>query len=320
MYSLRMSFWTVPGDLRPRHALLLGDGDVQRQQRWPAVALIVIDVQTLVRAGCRRRAPPCRRGWDRDADAAHLPLRLGRVGVVAHLGRQVERDRQPGLALLEQVAEARVRLLGGREAGVLAHRPEAAAVHGRLDATRERRLARPAKVAILVEVGGVGRRVQVVDLDARGGLEALAPLGARRRPPSGGWSPASGRGRDRRSGGSLARSSACDAGDQPTRSRAAGRRPRSLAPGPTATRSMRRRRAAPGPRSASSSPRRPAAAGRPSTASPGATGHGDHDAGDDGTDLGGSALTAPPRARGGPARAARPGRPARSRPRSASRR
>ena len=63
---------------------------------------------------------------DRDADPADLARRLRRVRVVAHLGRQVERDRQAGLALLEQVAEPAVRLLGGREAGVLAHRPEPA--------------------------------------------------------------------------------------------------------------------------------------------------------------------------------------------------
>jgi hypothetical protein len=60
------------------------------------------------------------------------------VRVVAHLGRQVEGDRQAGLALLEEVAEPSVGLLGGREARVLAHRPEAACVfsliHRRLGA------------------------------------------------------------------------------------------------------------------------------------------------------------------------------------------
>ena len=86
------------------------------------------------------------------------PSASRRVRVVAHLGRQVEGDRQPGLALLEEVAEAPVRLLGRREAGVLAHRPEAAAVHRRLDAAGERVLAGPAEVAVLVEAGGVGRR------------------------------------------------------------------------------------------------------------------------------------------------------------------
>ena len=85
------------------------------------------------------------------------PSASRRVRVVAHLGRQVERDRQPGLALLEEVAEARVRLLGGGEARVLAHRPEAAAVHRRLDAAREGRLAGQAEVAVGVEAGR-GRR------------------------------------------------------------------------------------------------------------------------------------------------------------------
>ena len=73
------------------------------------------------------------------------PSASRRVRVVAHLGRQVEGDRQPGLALLEEVAEAAVGLLGGREAGVLAHRPEPAAVHRRLDAAGERVLARAAR-------------------------------------------------------------------------------------------------------------------------------------------------------------------------------
>ena len=113
---------------------------------------------------------------DRDADPADLALRLGRVGVVAHLGRQVEGDRQPGLALVEEVAEPPVGLLGGREARVLAHRPEAAAVHRRLDAARERVLTGTAQVAILVEAGGVGRRVEVADDDPRRGLEGVAAL------------------------------------------------------------------------------------------------------------------------------------------------
>ena len=72
------------------------------------------------------------------------------VGVVAELGRQVERDREPGLAAREQRAEARVRLLGRAEPRVLAHRPRAAAVHVRVRAAREReragRLGRPARV------------------------------------------------------------------------------------------------------------------------------------------------------------------------------
>ena len=66
------------------------------------------------------------------------PERARMVGVVAHQRRHVERGREAGLAVVEQVAEALVRLLGGAEAGELPHRPELAAVHRRIDAARER--------------------------------------------------------------------------------------------------------------------------------------------------------------------------------------
>src|SRR5919201_702757 len=68
------------------------------------------------------------------------------VRVEAHQGGHVEGRRQPCLAVIEQVAEALVRLLGGAEAGELPHRPQPAAVHRRVDAPRERSLARIAEV------------------------------------------------------------------------------------------------------------------------------------------------------------------------------
>jgi hypothetical protein len=77
-------------------------------------------------------------GVDRDALAADLAERPCVVGVVAHERRHVERGAQAGLAVVEQVAEALVRLLGGAEAGELAHRPQATAVHARVHAARER--------------------------------------------------------------------------------------------------------------------------------------------------------------------------------------
>ena len=49
--------------------------------------------------------------------------------------------REPGLPVVEQIAEALVGLLGGAEAGELAHRPQAPAVHARIDAAGERELA-----------------------------------------------------------------------------------------------------------------------------------------------------------------------------------
>ena len=50
-----------------------------------------------------------------------------------------------------RMAEAAIRLGGGAEAGVLAHRPEPAAVHRRLHAARERELAGIAKIARVVD-------------------------------------------------------------------------------------------------------------------------------------------------------------------------
>src|SRR5215210_8679657 len=50
--------------------------------------------------------------------------------------------------MAEQVAEAGVGLLGGAEAGELAHRPEPAAVHRRVDPAGVRICARIAEVAL----------------------------------------------------------------------------------------------------------------------------------------------------------------------------
>ena len=76
---------------------------------------------------------------DRDADAPYLAERARRIGVDPHLRRQVECDGEPRLSLVEQQTESFVRLVRRAEAGVLAHRPEATAVHRRLHAARVRK-------------------------------------------------------------------------------------------------------------------------------------------------------------------------------------
>ena len=88
----------------------------------------------------------------RDAARPELALGLRVVGVVAVERRHVVGDRQAGLAGGEQRAEAGVRVLGGAEAREHPHRPEPAAVAGRVDAAGERRLAGQADVAERVEV------------------------------------------------------------------------------------------------------------------------------------------------------------------------
>ena len=68
----------------------------------------------------------------RAASRESWPIRLGMSNAV----------REARLAVVEQVAEALVGLLGGAEAGELAHRPQPPAVHRRVHAARERELAR----------------------------------------------------------------------------------------------------------------------------------------------------------------------------------
>ncbi len=103
---------------------------------------------------------------DRDARAPDLAARQRVIGIAAHLGRQVERDRQPRLPGGEQELVAPVGLLGGAEAGVLPHRPRLAAVHGGVDAARER------------------ERARAVPGRAPGRTGACAPPGCPRRRPA----------------------------------------------------------------------------------------------------------------------------------------
>ena len=83
----------------------------------------------------------------------------------AHERRHIERRRKPGLAVLEQVAEARVRLLGRAESGELAHRPEPAPVHRLVHAAGEGVRAGIAEVAVVVDRGALGA-VDRIDVDA----------------------------------------------------------------------------------------------------------------------------------------------------------
>ena len=140
MYSLRMSFWVVPLTRSRAHPLLLGGGDVEREEDGGRRVDRHRGADLAQRQAVEQDLHVGERA-DRNADPTDLALRLRCVGVEAHLRRQVERDRQAGLALIEEVAEPAIRLGRRGEAGVLAHRPQPAAVHRRLDAASERVLA-----------------------------------------------------------------------------------------------------------------------------------------------------------------------------------
>jgi len=133
-------------------------------RRTAAGALIVIDVDTSSSGIPSKTVSKSSKGVDSDARTPHLALGHRRVGVVPHLGREVERHREPGGALIDEVVEALVRLRGGTHPRVLAHRPEASAVHGRVDAARVRLLTRVPQILTVVVVRDISRGVQRVDL------------------------------------------------------------------------------------------------------------------------------------------------------------
>ncbi len=164
-----------PAQLGRRHALLLADSDVEREQdrgrRVDGHRRRHLSERNALEEGLH-----VRERIDRDALATDLAERALVVRVVAHQRRHIERGREPGLAVLEQITEALVRLRRGAEARELAHRPELPAVHRGIDTARERMDTRIAEVAVVVDVDRVRRRQRLV-LDPRDrGEELSLPL------------------------------------------------------------------------------------------------------------------------------------------------
>jgi hypothetical protein len=119
---------------------------------------------------------------DGHADAADLALGVRVVRVVARQRGVVEVGGEAGLAGVEEVLVAIVGLLCRLEAGDLAVGPQLPAVHRRVGAAGERRLAGEPEVALVVEVRDVRWRVQPLALVAREGPEGLLALGVGLEP------------------------------------------------------------------------------------------------------------------------------------------
>ena len=91
---------------------------------------------------------------DVDVDAA-LPdfaERQRMIGIASHQRRQVERHAQSGRPGREQLAVPAIRVLGRPKPSKLPHRPELAAVAGRMNAPRVGILAGIAELARVVEL------------------------------------------------------------------------------------------------------------------------------------------------------------------------
>src|ERR1700676_5558570 len=89
------------------------------------------------------------------------------IRVHADLRGQIESYGKTGLAFAEQIAVALVGFDSGAEAGVLAHGPEAAAVHGGIDAAGVREFAGVAESGVGIPVAEACFGVQAVWRKAR---------------------------------------------------------------------------------------------------------------------------------------------------------
>jgi hypothetical protein len=106
-------------------------------------------------------------GIDGHAHFSNLAHGQRIIGVQPDLRRQVESHAQPGGALAQEILVAPVRLLGIAHAGILPHRPEPAAIHGRLHAARVGELPRIADIAIVVGAFQIGRGVKRLNVNVR---------------------------------------------------------------------------------------------------------------------------------------------------------
>ena len=121
---------------------------------------------------------------DGHAHLADFAFRPGVVGVEAHLGGQVEGARQSGLPGGEQELETLVGVLGGAEPGVLAHGPQPAPVHARVDAAGVRRRPRCAELLLGVPPRQVAGTVERPYFDPRARAAHVVTGASRRFGPA----------------------------------------------------------------------------------------------------------------------------------------
>ena len=110
------------GELLTRHALLVGERDIEREQPRRRGVDGHRGVHLAERDALEQRAHIAEMR-DRHADLANLAAGEDVVGIVTGLGRQIEGDREPGLTLGEILPVQLVRGLRGGMAGIGAEQP-----------------------------------------------------------------------------------------------------------------------------------------------------------------------------------------------------
>jgi hypothetical protein len=163
-----------PRQLVWRHALPFGGHDVEGEHHGGRRVDRHRHADVLERDVGEQRLH-VRQAVDRHPLATDLAQRPRRIRVVPHQRGHVEGRRQSRLAVVEQVAEAQVRLLGRAEARELAHSPQPAAIHRAVDAARVWKLTGKPDRFVGID-GEIGLGVQRLDRLAGDGRERRVPL------------------------------------------------------------------------------------------------------------------------------------------------
>src|SRR5438093_13686181 len=105
------------------------------------------------------------------------------IGVVPHERGEIEGDRETTSAMLEQILVALVGLFRRSEAGELTHGEKLATISAGVNAAREWRLAREAKIVLMIPVfGKIGLGIETPYRNARNRGEARVPMVSRFTP------------------------------------------------------------------------------------------------------------------------------------------
>ena len=155
------------------HALLLARHDVEGHDRQHRPVHRHGDGH-LIQRNAREERAHVDDGIDRHARHSHIACRSRMVGVVASVGGQVERHRQPPLPGGKIAPIESVGLLGGGKARILADSPRPSDIHRGIGASQKRRQAGVG--AEKVEVGDVAAAVGWLDRNALGGLPDVVGL------------------------------------------------------------------------------------------------------------------------------------------------
>ena len=141
MNSLRMSFWIVPESSACETPCSSAGDDVRGEHREHG-AVHRHGHRDLVQRDVREEQLHVLHGVHGDARHADVAGHARVVGVVAPVRSEVEGHRDAASPGRERLAVERVRLLRRGEPGVLADRPRAPGVHGRVRPSEERLEAR----------------------------------------------------------------------------------------------------------------------------------------------------------------------------------